>query len=248
VKLAAKIASDLGKPDGLVVVQPGETRAFLAALPVARLWGVGKVTGQALDELGIRTIGDLAAAPAALLADRVGRHGRDLQALARGEDPREVIPDEPARSVGAEETFERDRTGAQSLLPQLLEQSERTARRLRAAGLAGRVVTLKVKWADFTLATRRVTLPAPTDDGAVIYAAAREQLQRLDVDRPVRLTGVSVSGLDGAAARQLPLFERADPRRAALNDAVDAVARRYGPGAVRPATLARPGCDDPEDG
>jgi DNA polymerase-4 len=238
VKLAAKIASDLGKPDGLVIVPPGTTRAFLAPLPVGRLWGVGKVTGEALATLGVRTIGDLAAAPEALLATRLGRHARDLLALARGEDPREVVAEEPARSVGAEETFERDLAGAQALLPRLLAQSERTASRLREAGLAGRVVTLKVKFADFTLATRRVTLAAPTDDGGVLYAAARAQLERLELDRPVRLTGVSVSGLDAAAARQLPLFDGPDPRRARLHEAVDAIARRHGAGTVRPATLA----------
>jgi DNA polymerase-4 len=142
--------------------------------------------------------------------------------------------------VGAEETFERDLVGEEALLPRLLAQSERTAARLREAGLAGRTVTLKVKWADFTLATRRVTLAGPTDDGAAIYAAARAQLARLDVSRPVRLTGVSVSGLDPRAAAQLALFSapEADPRRKRLNDAVDALARRYGKGAVRPATLA----------
>jgi DNA polymerase-4 len=239
VKLAAKIASDLGKPDGLVVVPPGGTRAFLAPLPVGRLWGVGKVTEQGLAALGVRTIGDLAAAPEALLATRLGRHARDLAALARGEDPREVVPDEPARSVGAEETFEHDLAGEAALLPRLLAQSERTAARLREAGLAGRTVTLKVKWADFTLATRRVTLGEPTADGAAIYAAARAQLARLDVSRPVRLTGVSVSGLDPRAAAQLDLFAAGpDPRRKALNEAVDALARRFGAGAVRPATLA----------
>jgi DNA polymerase-4 len=239
VKLAAKIASDLGKPDGLVVVEPGTARAFLAPLPVARLWGVGKVTEGALAALGVRTIGDLAAAPEALLATKLGRHAKDLVALARGEDPREVVPDEAAKSVGAEETFERDVSGEAALLPRILAQSERTASRLREAGLRGRTVTLKVKWADFTLATRRVTLGAPTDDGAAIYAAARAQLARLDVSRPVRLTGVSVSGFDPGAAVQLGLFERPDPRRAALHAAVDDLARRFGEGAVRPATLVR---------
>jgi DNA polymerase-4 len=111
VKLAAKIASDLGKPDGLVEVPegPGATRAFLAALPVSRLWGVGEVTERALADLGIHRIGQLADAPEALLARAVGRrHARALRELARGEDPREVIPDEEAKSIGSEETFDRD--------------------------------------------------------------------------------------------------------------------------------------------
>ena len=241
VKLAAKIASDLGKPDGLVVVPPGGVAAFLEPLPVGRLWGVGKVTEAALRELRCATIGDLARAPAALVASRLGRHGAELQALARGEDPREVIADEEARSVGAEETFEEDVTGAEGLLARILEQSERVARRLREHGLAGRTVTLKVKYSDFRQVTRRTTLAAPTADGKAIYDAARAQLPRLDLDAPVRLSGVTVSGFDAPdAPRQLGLFAApaSDPRRDALNAAVDRLARRFGAGAVRPATLA----------
>jgi len=242
VKLAAKIASDLGKPDGLVEVPAGGTREFLAPLPVSRLWGVGKVTEAALAKLGVHRIGQLAAAPEALVAAALGSGAaRHLVALARGDDPREVVPDEPSRSVGAEETFEADLTGRAALLPHLLAQAERTARRLREAGLRGRTVTLKVKYSDFTLVTRRCTLAAATDDGAAVFAAAREQLERVELDRPVRLIGVSVSGFE-ARAEQLGLFEQrpaADAaRRAAVNAAVDAVNRRFGREAIRPATLA----------
>ena len=242
VKLAAKIASDLGKPDGLVEVPAGGTREFLSPLPVSRLWGVGKVTEAALAKLGVHRIGQLAAAPEALVAAALGSGAaRHLVALARGDDPREVVPDEPSRSVGSEETFEADLTGRAALLPHLLAQAERTARRLREAGLRGRTVTLKVKYSDFTLVTRRCTLAAATDDGAAVFAAAREQLERVELDRPVRLIGVSVSGFE-ARAEQLGLFEQrpaADAaRRAAVNAAVDAVNRRFGREAIRPATLA----------
>ena len=242
MKLAAKIASDLGKPDGLVEVPAGGTREFLSPLPVSRLWGVGKVTEAALAKLGVHRIGQLAAAPEALVAAALGSGAaRHLVALARGDDPREVVPDEPSRSVGAEETFEEDLTGRAALLPHLLAQAERTARRLREAGLRGRTVTLKVKYSDFTLVTRRCTLAAATDDGAAVFAAAREQLERVELDRPVRLIGVSVSGFE-ARAEQLGLFEQrpaADAaRRAAVNAAVDAVNRRFGREAIRPATLA----------
>ncbi|HET9595371.1 MAG TPA: DNA polymerase IV [Anaeromyxobacteraceae bacterium] len=241
VKLAAKIASDLGKPDGLVEVPTGDTAAFLAPLPVARLWGVGRVTEAALARVRVHTIGQLAAAPEALLAGAVGHgHARDLGALARGDDPRPVVADEDAKSVGAEETFERDLAGAEALLPHLLEQSERVASRLRAVGRRGRVVTLKLKYADFESVTRRVTLGAATDDGAAVFAAARAQLERADLARPVRLTGVSVSGFDDRA-EQLGLFDgtaAAAPRRAALHAAVDALRARFGDGAVRSATLS----------
>ncbi len=202
VKMAAKIATDLGKPDGLVVVPLGGVAAFLAPLPVGRLWGVGEVTEAALRRLGIATIGDLAATPEAALASAVGANqARGLRALASGDDPREVVPDEAARSVGAEDTFGEDLTGREALERELLSQAGRVGRRLRAAGLAGHVVTLKVKYADFTLVTRRVTLPRATDDDHEIAAAARAQLDRVDLARPVRLTGVSVSGFAAAGER-----------------------------------------------
>ncbi len=240
VKLAAKIATDLGKPDGLVVVPAGGVPAFLAPLPVSRLWGVGQATEEALAGSRIRTIGDLAAAEPALLARLLGSHGGDLQRLARGEDSREVVPDAQARSIGAEDTFEKDHLGEEALLPQLREQSERVAHRLRGAGLAGRTITLKLKYGDFRSVTRRCTLPAPTDDGRAIYDAARAQLQRADLSRPVRLVGVTVGGFPGEEG-QLDLFAAPAPgeaRRRKLNAALDALSERFGSGAVRPASAA----------
>ena len=239
-KMAAKIASDLGKPDGLVVVPPGTTATFLAPLPIARLWGVGRVTEQALRALGVATVGDLARFPEQVLAEKFGSQGAHMRALARGDDPRPVVPDEEARSVGAEDTFERDLSGQEALLPQLLDQCVRVARRLREAGLRGRTVTLKIKYADFEQITRRATLDAATDDWAEIYRAIREDLSRADLSRAVRLTGVGVSGFDEDTA-QLGLFGAAQPpggKRAALNAAIDLLADRYGEGAVKPATLA----------
>jgi DNA polymerase IV len=246
VKLAAKIATDLGKPDGLVEVPPGGVAAFLAPLPVGRLWGVGPVTEGALRRLGVALIGDLARTPEVALAAAIGAsQARALHALALGDDPREVVPDEAAKSVGAEETFGEDLVGAASLARALLGQAARVGRRLRAAGLAGHTVTLKVKYSDFTLVTRRETLALPTDDDRAIFEAARAQLARVDVERPVRLTGVSVSGFAHAAERrQLDLFGAAPaPRpdvekRRSLNAALDALARRFGEGAVTPADLS----------
>jgi DNA polymerase-4 len=246
VKLAAKIATDLGKPDGLVEVPEGGVEAFLAPLPVSRLWGVGHVTEEALRAVGIATIGDLARTPELALAAAVGAsHARGLRALARGDDPREVVPDEAARSVGAEDTFGEDLRGRPALERELLAQAGRVGRRLRAAGLAGQVVTLKVKYADFTAVTRRTTLDRPTDDDRALLEAARALLERVDLARPVRLTGISVSGLAGAAERgQLGLFGAKglapppDERRRALNAALDRIAERFGDGAVVPADLA----------
>lgn len=210
VKLAAKIATDLGKPDGLTVVPPGGTAAFLAPLPVGRLWGVGEVTEAALRRIGISTIGALAACPASALAAAIGaERARALRALAAGDDPRAVVPDEAARSVGGEETFDADVVGAAPLERVLLRQAGRVGRRLRATGRRGRVVTLKVKYADFALVTRRTTLAAPTDDDREIYRAACGQLGRVDLGRPVRLAGVTVSGLDGEAAAPAGVDEEA---------------------------------------
>ncbi|MBS1110538.1 MAG: DNA-directed polymerase [Anaeromyxobacteraceae bacterium] len=247
-KMAAKIASDLGKPDGLVAVPPGTTAAFLAPLPVSRLWGVGKVTEQALRALGIATIGELARFPEQVLVERFGTQGAHMRALARGDDPRPVIPDEEARSIGAEDTFERDLVGEEALLPQLLDQCVRVARRLREAALRGRVVTLKVKFADFEQLTRRSTLSRPTDDAGEIYRSIREDLARAGLDRPVRLTGVTVSGFDGAGAAPAQMglfggspgedFAGGNGKRDALNAALDVLAHRFGEGAVKPATLA----------
>ncbi|BDG03676.1 DNA polymerase IV [Anaeromyxobacter oryzae] len=249
VKMAAKIATDLGKPDGLVEVPAGGVAAFLAPLPVGRLWGVGHVTEAALRKIGVATIGDLARMPEAALAAAIGAsHARGLRALAMGDDPREVVPDEAAKSVGAEDTFGEDLVGRVALERELLSQAARVGRRLRAASLEGHVVTLKVKYADFELVTRRVTLPQPTDDDRAIYEAARAQLERIDLARPVRLTGISVSDFAGGEERgQLGLFAAdvvprppEETRRRKLNAALDALADRFGENTVTRADLAGP--------
>jgi DNA polymerase-4 len=256
VKLAAKIATDFGKPDGLTVVPAGGVAAFLSPLPVGRLWGVGEVTEGALRKLGVATIGDLARLPEAALASVVGaERAHGLRELARGHDDRDVVPDEGLKSVGGEETFDEDVRGEAALARCLLLQAARVGRRLRAHGLAGRIVTLKVKYADFTLVTRRVTLPRPTDDDRAIYEAAVAQLTRVDPDRAVRLAGVTVSGFEegdvdpgggqldlfGGAAGPASAGEAADDaevdRRRRLNAAVDALAVRFGAGAVKKADL-----------
>lgn len=255
VKLAAKIATDLGKPDGLVEVPAGGVAEFLAPLPVSRLWGVGQVTEAALRKIGIGTIGDLARTPEVALAGAVGAsHARGLRALALGDDPRDVVPDEAAKSIGAEETFGEDLRGRAALEPALLSHAGRVGRRLRAARLAGHVVTLKVKYDDFTLVTRRVTLERATDDDRAIYDAARALLGRVDLDRAIRLTGLSVSGFAGAGERQqLDLFAEEPPaakdeaRRRALNAALDAIADRFGDRAVVPADLAARRREDGDD-
>ena len=246
-KFVAKIASDLAKPDGQREVLPEETRAFLAPLPVSRLWGVGPKLEARLHALGLRKVADLAARDAGWLTARLGDLGTHLAALARGDDDRPVVPDRGSKSIGAEDTFEEDVADPALLRPRLHAQALRVARRLRRAALRTRVVQLKLKLDDFTLQTRRCTLERPTDDGQEIYRAALELLDRAPPPRAVRLTGVSAQELDQAADAQLALFGEQAPRSEALNRALDAIASRFGQGAVAPADVLSFESDDPLD-
>jgi DNA polymerase IV len=235
-KFLAKIASDLRKPDGLVEVRKGEEAAFLRDLPIGRLWGVGPAVEEQLAGLGIQTIGALARLPRQLLVRRMGRFGAHLWALARGQDERPVIPWEEPKSVGAEETFERDTADTGRLRVTLLGQADRVASELRGLGLLGRTVTLKLRYADFRTVTRRETSPTPTADGSEIFRRAWEALARLPRPQPIRLIGLSVSGLARQEApRQLPLFDRA-LRAEAIGRLADDLRARFGPGTVRRAS------------
>jgi DNA polymerase IV len=252
-KFLAKVASELEKPDGLVVVEPGHEALFLAPLPVSRLWGVGKVTGAVLETMGIRTIGQLALTPAAHLTARFGKHGPDLLNLARGLDDRVVETDAPSKSMGAEETFELDTHDVDLLRATLRGQSERVGRELRGAGYAGRTVTLKLRFADFSTITRAHT-DDPTQDGLVIYRRVESLFARVTLKQAVRLIGLSVSGLGPAGEGQLSLLAPDAVRRERLARAVDRLATRFGDEVVRPASLMpkrrrsgpRPGQPRPE--
>jgi len=235
-KFVAKVASDLEKPDGLVVVPHGREAAFLAPLPVGRLWSVGKVTGSELEAMGIHTIGQLAGVPAAHLRARFGQHGPDLLELARGLDDRVVEPGAAPKSMGAEETFGQDTRDVELLRATLREQSERVARELRAQGYAGRTVTLKLRFADFSTITRAHT-GDPSQDGLGIFRAVDALFSRVRLSQAVRLIGVSVAGLGPAGAGQLSLLEPDAPRRDRLARAVDQLATRFGEKAIRPASV-----------
>jgi DNA polymerase-4 len=195
-KLMAKIGSDLQKPDGLVVVPPGEELAVLHPLPVTRLGGVGPATAERLHQVGVRTVADLAAKSLPDLVALAGRaHGSGLYALARAEDDRAVVPDREAKSVSAEETFERDLTDLVVLGREIDAMATRVGGRLRASAYSGRTVTLKVRRYDFTTMTRSLTLPQPTDDARQIASVARRLLTQAGTEGGLRLLGVGVSGL-----------------------------------------------------
>jgi DNA polymerase-4 len=235
-KFVAKVASDLDKPDGLIVVPAGHEADFLAPLPVGRLWGVGRTTERALEDLGIRTIGQLARMPDETLRRRLGRSGAALRALALGHDARPVEPWEAPKSMGAEETFEADHRDMARLEATLRRQAERVARGLRDEGYLGRCVTLKIRFSDFTTFTRRHTTD-PTQDGLRIYLEARRLLGRVSLERAVRLIGLSVSGLCAAGAVQLPLLDPGATRRERLTRVLDRLADRFGAGVITPASL-----------
>jgi DNA polymerase-4 len=242
-KFVAKLASTSSKPDGLLVVPHDGVVAFLHPLPVEALWGVGERTGETLHRLGLRTVGDIARTPAGTLQRALGPGtGGHLSALSWGRDDRTVVPTEPDKSIGHEETFPRDVDDPAVVLRELLRLSERTAARLREQGYAAKTISIKVRFSDFTTITRSRTLRLPTDTGREVYEVARMLFLALGLQRArLRLVGVRAESLVPAsrAARQLMLGERDSGWREA-DQAVDRASRRFGAGAVRPATLIEP--------
>jgi len=241
IKLAAKIASDIDKPDGLRVVTEDQLLAFLHPLPVTRLWGVGETTQQVLAALGLSTIGDVARYPEAALVARLGATtGPHLAALARGEDPRPVTAERAPVTVGHRETFDDDIDDPGELAVILLDQADRVAARLRAADLRARAVVLIIKYDDFRQITRRTLLDAPTSDGGVLARTAIELLDRVAIEPRkggrVRLCGVSATDLEPRdAPRQLGFDEAERARGERLGDTIDKLSRRFGKGAIRRA-------------
>jgi DNA polymerase-4 len=242
-KLVAKVASDLEKPDGLVVVKPGFEAEFLAPLPISRLWGVGEKTALILAEFRVRTIGDLAALPDDLLARRFGRMGPVLALRARGIDSSSVSGAEPARSVSHEHTFDVDTADMEVLERTLLALSEGVASRLRSGGVKARTVAVKVRDSSFHTVSRQRTLPEPTDQTEVVFAAALELARPRMRGIRVRLLGVGASHLGDD--EQLGLFAAEDDRRRRATAAADAIRERYGARAIRRARLIDSGVAEP---
>jgi DNA polymerase-4 len=234
-KMLAKIASDLAKPDGVLIVKPGDELKVLHPLPVTRLWGVGPATRERLERFGVKTIGDLSRIPEATLVGALGAaSGKHLHALSWNRDERGVQPDQETKSVSHEETFSEDKTDRIELARELSRMTERVGARLRSAGLAGRTIQVKVKYHDFRQVTRSATLDHPTDLAGEIGPVARDLLGVLEIAGGVRLLGVSVTGLSSKGERkeQLSLDSGAEVEnreaRRALELAVDAVRERFG--------------------
>ena len=249
-KLTAKLASEAAKPrpgrtgpvpgPGVVVVRPDDELAFLHRHPVGALWGVGPATSRRLDRFAIRTVGDLAALPVETLVGALGEaHGRHLHDLAWARDERPVVTSTAPKSVGHEETFARDHAAPEWLGREVVRMADAVAGRLRRAGLSGRTVVLKVRFADFRTITRSATVQQPIDGGRAIAVVAKRLLDAVDVSPGVRLLGVSVSGLSEGGA-QLSLEDSGAGSWSAATGAVDAIRDRYGDDAIVPAALAGP--------
>ncbi len=230
-KLVAKIASDLRKPDGLVVVPPGTEAAFLAPLPVRRLWGVGPKMAEQLAKLGVQTIGELAALPEGTFERRLGTHGHDLQQLARGIDDRPVASDAgEARSLGQEHTYDQDTADRATLRQTLMRLADGVGARLRGHGLKGRTITLKYRDETFRTLTRAESLATPTDSSDVLFAVTWRLFGAVHGSRRVRLLGIYASGFETA---QLGLFDAPSP----ADRLRDIVAQRFGDGVLTRASL-----------
>jgi DNA polymerase-4 len=239
-KLVAKIASDVGKPRGLVVVEPGQEQAFLAPLPIERLWGVGQVTGARLREYGVRTIGDLADWSEEELVRLFGEGGHGLYRGARGLDEGEVVRSHTRHSISQERTFARDVDDEATLLRALLAMSEHVAGELRRRHMAAQTVRVKLRRPDFTTFSRQTTLTQPTDQQQVVYDTACQLFRKAWAGRrPLRLVGVGVSGLLREGGYQLDLFDATDQKRIQLNRSLDEIRARYGRRAIRRASLLR---------
>ncbi len=259
VKFLAKLASEQAKPkaspsgpvfgEGVFEVAPDRELAFLHALPVRALWGVGPATLGRLERLGVRSVGDLATLPLATATGALGRaSGTHLHALANAQDPRPVVPSQAAKSISHEETFARDRFRRDELDVELVRLSDAVATRLRRSGVVGRTVTVKVRFGDFTTITRSATVDGGLDSGHQLARMARGLLAEVDPSPGVRLLGLGVSQLDDRGNRQLSLDDlmaagtsEGGANWSSAEEAMDAVRARFGDGALGPASLAGPG-------
>lgn len=238
-KFLAKLASDLQKPDGLYIIRPGEEEQVLAGLPVRRLWGVGEVTAVSIAKLGIRTIGQFAAADPNLLERHIGRDVYDLQRLARGLDDRPVVPDQQIKSVGNEETFDQDLYQWDEIEKQLLLFADKVGWRLRRLTLSGRTITVKVRFASFKTITRSRTLEEATNLDDTLYCIARELYKSIPSTEGIRLLGLTVSNLQ-PAGQTMALFDSKQEKQESLHKVVDELKVRFGAAAVMKGRLIDP--------
>ena len=239
-KFIAKLASQHCKPDALLEITDDRLLEFLHPLPVAAMWGVGPKTGEALQRLGLHTIGDIAATPRATLIRALGdAAGASLYELSWGRDFREVINEEPDKSISAAETFAHDLDNPEEILREYLRLCEKATARLRDRDLFAKTISIKVRFADFTTISRSKTLPLPVDSTQEVYEVVRTLYKALKIDRArLRLVGVSLENLHDGAHQQLELGAREKGWREA-DSAIDQARARFGSASVRPGRLIR---------
>jgi len=227
-KYLAKLASDAGKPRGFIHVPSDGVRAFLDPMPVKRIWGIGKKTLPKIHKLGILTIGQLRKADPVYLSQALGKRTAHFQALARGEDVREVVSHRPDKSLSREVTFEHDISRPGDLMAELQRQAESVSGRLRSHGLVARTIQIKVRDSRFRTATRSISLAVPTSSTEIVFKQSRNLLNiwlQQHLNTPVRLLGVGVSGLEEPDEHGIE-YDSANQK--ALDQTLDEIRRRYG--------------------
>ncbi|MDR3562157.1 MAG: DNA polymerase IV [Negativicutes bacterium] len=239
-KFMAKLASDWGKPDGLVVVEPGSESEFLKDMPVSRLWGVGEKAAKSLQAVGINTIGQLACADRYLLDKIFGNSADHFRALSQGRDDRLVICEQAPKSIGNEVTFEQDMYKPEDIRACLLALAQKVGRRLRKSGYAGRTVNVKLRFASFKTITRARTLSEATCLDETIYETVGDIIPSLPLPEGVRLLGVTVSGLQAWGGGQMTLFSEVADKRTKVSAAVDGLKDRFGDAIVTRGRLLVP--------
>lgn len=241
-KFLAKLASDLGKPDGFTVIRPDTVQCVLDPLPVSRIWGAGKITRQRFDRLGIQTIGQLRSLSLQQLQDEFGRHGEHFWQLARGIDNRKVVPDREARSISHETTFAEDICDINLLKAWLMELTEQVARRLRSHEIQGRTVHLKIRYSNFDTYTRSRSVSPATNSTNQLWSVALQLLTSALPSRPlvVRLIGLGVSNLQKQRPVQQSLFtEEQDEKGTRLDQVADTIRNRFGTASLRRASTVQ---------
>jgi DNA polymerase-4 len=235
-KMTAKIASDIKKPDGFVIVSRQNLLAFLHPLPVEKLWGVGEKTKIVLKGIGINTIGDLAKRDVTALIDIFGKNGQHVWELANGIDPRVVETDCAIKSISNEYTFDKDVREKHKIMDVLMTLSEKVSRRLRKSHFKGKTITLKIRFSDFKTFTRSVSIKTSTNFADIIYKIVLEKLETFDLKtKSVRLIGVGVSNLSDQSWREDLFTENSDPvkKKERIHKALDRIFDKFGDNALK---------------
>ncbi|RMD97098.1 MAG: DNA polymerase IV [Calditrichaeota bacterium] len=236
-KFIAKVASDLDKPDGLTICEPGQEKAFLDPLPIRALWGVGEKTAKKLTDMGFRTIGDIANTPPEKMVALLGNWGLHIWKLANGIDHRPIISHGPRKSISEETTFAEDVGDLETLEQVLCKIADRLSTTMRRKGLKGRTITFKIRWEDFETHTRSKTLPDFINDARILRAVALGLLHNFGrLEKKVRLVGIGVSQLNTMGGEQLSLFAKPKSRQQeTVERLLEEMKTKFGEGVVERA-------------